>query len=149
MREITKSFLSFTWAMSVLGMKQVGDLLTQVSRGGFNSGRNSVDPVTKIAVSQLDGAYKGIYDCGDNMQKTFVDVSFGALNCNAVNLDNFNPLKPFTDWMNKSVKSATNTTTNPVRTSTVSGVQPPPNSRNDCSTSVADSSGWGPMPGNT
>lgn len=74
-RELTKSVLSFSWALSLLGIKQVVNL----GRSGQNGG-DPFGPVTQVAVTQLDESMKGIFRSGDNLQSRMVDVAFASLN---------------------------------------------------------------------
>jgi hypothetical protein len=90
-RDFTKSALSFSWAMSLLGLKQSANLFGP----GQQRGGNLLDPLTQIAVDQLDDSMKGIYRSGDNLQGRAVDMMAVWLNP----LNWFNPnawLRPFT-----------------------------------------------------
>jgi hypothetical protein len=75
-RDFTKSALSFSWAMSLLGLKQTANLF----RPGQQRGGNLLDPMTQIAVDQLDDSMKGIYRSGDNVQARAVDMMAVWLN---------------------------------------------------------------------
>jgi hypothetical protein len=88
-RDLTKSTLSFSWAMSLLGMKQAANLF----RPGQQSG-DLMPPMTQVAVDQLDHSMKGLYRTGDNLQACAVDMAFAWMN--PVNW--FNPnawMRPF------------------------------------------------------
>jgi hypothetical protein len=149
MRELTKSLLSFTWAISLLGMKQAGDLLSQASQSSQGDSHTSVDPVTLVAVSQLDGPFKGIFECGDNMQKGLVDMTFKTLNTGTLNFGNFNPLQSLTELMGKSVDTLRQATQSVSGAKGPCGAKATSDPRGNCSPNpAADTSGWGPMPSN-
>jgi hypothetical protein len=78
MRELTKSMLSFSWAFSLLGIKQAVSLVTPGSRSPGTG--NILDPVTESAVAQLDESLKGIFRSGDNIQSKMVDMMLGMAN---------------------------------------------------------------------
>src|SRR5438046_2478069 len=89
-RELTKSAMSFSWALSLLGIKQAGNLF----RPGQQRAGDLLAPMTQVAVDQLDNSLKGVYRTGDNLQGCAVDMTFAWLN--PVNW--FNPnawLRPF------------------------------------------------------
>jgi hypothetical protein len=89
-RELTKSALSFSWALSLLGIKQVVNL----GRSG-QSGGDPFGPVTQVAVSQLDESMKGIFRSGDNLQSRMVDMAFVSMNpVNWINPSRWTPGRP-------------------------------------------------------
>jgi hypothetical protein len=76
MRELTKSMLSYGWAMSVFGVQQTMDALAP------NQGCNSVkamQDVTNAAVSALNPCMKAAFTAGDNLQGGMVDMVFGMM----------------------------------------------------------------------
>jgi hypothetical protein len=149
MRELTKSLLSFTWAISLLGMKQAGDLLSQAARRSPDESHTSVDPVTRVAVSQLDGPFKGIFECGDNMQKGLVDMTFKTLDTGPSNFGNFNPIQSLTELMGKSVDTLRQATQSASRAKGPCEEKAGSGPQGDCSPKpAADTSGWGPIPRN-
>jgi hypothetical protein len=75
-RDFTKSALGFSWALSLLGLKQAGNLL----RPNQQQGGDLLAPMTQVAVNQLDDSMRGIYRSGDNLQARTVDLMFAALN---------------------------------------------------------------------
>jgi len=89
-RDFTKSAMSFSWALSLLGMKQAVNLV----RPGQQRDGNLLAPMTQVAVDQLDESMKGIYRSGDNLQARAVDMAFTWMN--PVNWMNPNSwLRPF------------------------------------------------------
>jgi len=75
-RDFTKSALSFSWALSLLGLKQAGNLF----RPNQQRGGDLLAPMTQVAVNQLDDSMRGIYRSGDNLQARTVDLMFAAIN---------------------------------------------------------------------
>ena len=137
MRELSKSVLSFSWALSLLGIKQAVSLVTPGNRSPGAS--NVLDPITESAVGQLDESMKGIFRSGDSMQSKMVDMMFGM----------FNPA----NW---------NIARRPggCGQKATSGFAQPPSSSNGPTVSSSSSAnvnaatagsaaGWGPMPGDT
>ena len=72
-RDFTKSAMSFSWALSLLGMKQAVNMLRP---GQQREGDDLFAPMTQIAVDQLDDSMKGIYRSGDSLQTRAVDMAF-------------------------------------------------------------------------
>src|SRR5438132_8310769 len=84
-RELTKSAISFSWALSLLGIKQTGNLFSSGQRG-----RDVMTPITQVAVDQLDNSLKGVYRTGDNLQARTVDMAFACFNpANWINPSNW------------------------------------------------------------
>ena len=149
MREVAKSLLSFTWAISLLGMKQAGDLLSQASQSSPAATPTSVDPVTRVAMSQLDGPFKGLFECGDNMQKGLVDITFKTLNARTLNFGNFNPIQSLTELTRKGVDTLRQATQSASGAKGPCGERTGSGSQGNCSPNpAADTSGWGPVPDN-
>lgn len=102
-RELTKSALSFSWAMSLLGLKQVINLGSGAQQNG---GGDLFSPVTQVAANQLDESMKGIYRSGDNFGARAVDLAFCWLNpLNWVNPNswtNISSLANPSNWVNPS-----------------------------------------------
>jgi hypothetical protein len=163
-RELTKSVLSFSWALSLLGIKQVVNL----GRSGQNGG-DPFGPVTQVAVTQLDESMKGIFRSGDNLQSRMVDVAFASLNpanwlnpsswANIGNLANpANGVNP-ASWIRSAVNFAQGNSGgccgkpsgDAGQTWTASpspGAASGPSSGNNVPVSNASpAAGWGPMPG--
>jgi len=88
MRELTKSMLSFSWAMPLYGMKQMLNLSfpRDMSRP-FGEATDGFNAVTGAAREQLGATLKSLFDAGDQVQRGLVDVAFsfgfGAFDPNA------------------------------------------------------------------
>src|SRR5215470_18916638 len=75
-RDLTKSAVSFSWALSLLTLKQALNLVTPGKQGG----RDLFGPMTQVAVGQLDESMKGFHRSGDTMQSRMVDMTFSMMN---------------------------------------------------------------------
>ncbi|PYP90382.1 MAG: hypothetical protein DMG65_11745 [Candidatus Angelobacter sp. Gp1-AA117] len=75
-RDLTKSTISFSWALSLLGIKQAANLF----RPGQQRNGDSLGHVTQATVDQLDDSMRGIFRTGDNLQAQAVDLAFASLN---------------------------------------------------------------------
>src|SRR5215472_17283286 len=94
-RELTKSALSFSWALSLLGVKQALNLGRQQNGGG-----DLFAPVTQVAVGQLDESLKGMFRSGDNFQARAVDMAFSWMN--PANWANPSTWTDMGNWVNPS-----------------------------------------------
>ncbi len=76
MREFTKSTLSFPWAMSLLGVEQLANLLL-----AQNSRKATVacEAVTQAAGEQLSEIIQSLFLLGDNLQRETADLAFSLL----------------------------------------------------------------------
>lgn len=73
MREFTKSMTSYTWAMSLFGLQQMINIFRPAKA------TESFNKVTKATEEEFGDALKATFRAGDNLQKGFVDVTFGVL----------------------------------------------------------------------
>lgn len=86
-RDLTKSTISFYWALSLLGMRQVLDLFRP---GQQQRSSDALGQVTQATVAQLDDSMRGIFRSGDNLQARTVDLAFASLNpINLINPGNW------------------------------------------------------------
>jgi hypothetical protein len=78
-RDLTKSMLSFSWAMSLFSTKQlVNILMPEKATTAFNA-------VTRATEDQLGDVLKGAFRAGDQLQKGIVDMTFSFLTLEAFN----------------------------------------------------------------
>lgn len=75
-RDLTKSAVSFSWALSLLTLKQAVNMATPGKQGGGDL----FAPMTQVAVGQLNESMKGFYRCGDSLQSRVVDMTFSMMN---------------------------------------------------------------------
>ena len=89
MRNLTKSFFSFSWAMTLLGLEQMTNLLSS-ERSGDRQDRmiKTFDAVTDATEKQLGDRTKRLYGAGDDLQREMVDLVFDV-----VRTDNLKPDK--------------------------------------------------------
>lgn len=80
MREFTKNLFSFSWAMSLFGLKQLGNVLNpgQTLRGAPDAAK-SFDSVTDAVVDQFGRSLRQTFEVGDRIQGEVVDLMFGFL----------------------------------------------------------------------
>jgi hypothetical protein len=77
MRDLTKSFFSFSWTMSLLGLEQLTNLLSE-DRSGNRRERmaKAFDAVTDATVEQLGTRTSSLYESGDKLQRETIDLMF-------------------------------------------------------------------------
>lgn len=73
MREVTKSMMSLSWAMSLFGLRQMTSLLMPQS---WRSAASSFDAVTRCTEGQLGASTDSLFRAGDNLQRGLVDLMF-------------------------------------------------------------------------
>jgi len=125
-RDLTKSTLSFSWAMSLFGVEQLTNMLipqrpsqpTHRATAAFNT-------VTQAAEEQLSGVLKGVFNAGDQLQRGMVDLMFSFLS-----LEAFNPSQ-----MMRMTSDMMRQTTGAFGQGFQRGTSEPP-----------PQAGWGPMP---
>lgn len=76
MRELTKSTLSFPWAMSLLGVAQLANILLPQNS---QKATTAFDTLTQAAGGQLSELVQGLYLLGDNLQRDMTDWAFRLL----------------------------------------------------------------------
>jgi hypothetical protein len=77
MRDLTKSFFSFSWTMSLFGLEQLTNILSE-ERSGNRRERmaEAFDAVTGATVEQLGKRTSSLYESGDKLQRETVDLMF-------------------------------------------------------------------------
>ena len=77
MRDLTKSFFSFSWTMSLLGLEQLTNLLSE-ERSGNRRERmaKAFNAVTEATVEQLGERTSSLYESGDKLQRETTDLMF-------------------------------------------------------------------------
>ena len=77
MRDLTKSFFSFSWTMSLFGLEQMTNILSE-ERSGNRRERiaRAFDAVRDATVGQLGKRTKSLYESGDKLQRETVDLMF-------------------------------------------------------------------------
>jgi hypothetical protein len=99
MRELTKSVVSSSWALSLFGAQQLADLMSASRPGRSLAARaNSLDAVTGAARASLSNRLQRFYHLNDDGQRGMVDLA-GA----AIRFDVSGMLKPAMDVANPFV----------------------------------------------
>ncbi|HEX7183452.1 MAG TPA: hypothetical protein VF756_16585 [Thermoanaerobaculia bacterium] len=74
LRELMKSMLGFSWAMSLFGAKSMADALAP------DKAAASLDAVTHATEEQLgQGGLRGLFQTGDRIQRSIIDMMFAAM----------------------------------------------------------------------
>ena|SRR5215471_8916321 len=85
-RDLAKSMLSFSWAMSLFGVAQLTNtLIPQRPSQPNHRTTTAFDAVTHAAEEQLSGVLKGAFKAGDQLQRGVVDLMLGFLSLEASN----------------------------------------------------------------
>jgi len=85
-RDLTKSMLSFSWAISLFGVEQLTNtLLPQSPSQPNHRATTAFDAVTHATEEQLSGVLKGVFKAGDQLQRGMVDLMLGFLSLEASN----------------------------------------------------------------
>lgn len=79
MREITKSMLSYTWAVSMFGVQQMTNLLMPGDRRGGSKATSAFDQVTAATVGELGDTMRATFRAGDQLQRGIVDLMLGGV----------------------------------------------------------------------
>jgi hypothetical protein len=77
MRELTKSMLGLSWAMSVFSAQQLGRLISP-TREAIESAVAEVDEVSRFVQSRLTESMAQQFRAGDEWQRRLVDAAFAA-----------------------------------------------------------------------
>lgn len=155
MRDLTKSMLSFSWALPLFGMKQMMDMAAprDPSRP-FGRVTESFDAVTRAAQDQLGGAWNSAFRVGDQLQRSMVDLMF-----NLFSPDGGSPsrvMRSTSDVMQTSMSAAgqmagavAGAAQGPWPGAWTPAATPPPDSRSSMPPSPEPevSPGFGPPPG--
>jgi hypothetical protein len=73
MREFSKSLFSFSWAMSMLGVEQMANLVSP------RRAADAFGTVARSAEGALGPGLRSVFQTGDRLQRTMVDLSFGMV----------------------------------------------------------------------
>ena len=77
MRDLTKSFMSFSWAMTLFGLDQLRHLVTDDDSGKRRERiSEDLEAVTNAAKDRLSERNASMYDAGTTLQRDMVDLTF-------------------------------------------------------------------------
>jgi hypothetical protein len=85
-RDLTKSMLSFSWAISLFGAEQLTNLvIPQTPSQPNHRATTAFNAVTQATEEQLSSVFKGVFRAGDQLQRGMVDLMVGMLSLEAFN----------------------------------------------------------------
>ena len=73
MRDLARSMIRFSWAMSMLGARQAANLMTP--REGWDRSTQSFDAVSHVAADQMGETMRSFFKAGDRFQSGMVDTA--------------------------------------------------------------------------
>ena len=79
MRDLAKSIGSATWALSLLGARQLGAFLSLATWARPESAAAPFDAVGRSAREQLGNTLGSTFETGDRLQRGMVDAMFSLL----------------------------------------------------------------------
>ena len=84
MREVAKSMLGFSWAVSLFGFQQLSKMMTPSPAQPSELTAAEVEEVSRSVQSHLFGAAELQFRAGDEWQRRLVDVMFDAASLQAL-----------------------------------------------------------------
>ena len=78
MREVAKSMLGFSWAVSLFGFQQMSKIMAPSAAQPVDATAAEVDEVSRAVQSHLLGAAATQFRAGDQWTRNLVDVVFDA-----------------------------------------------------------------------
>ena len=134
MLELTKSLMSYTWAMSVFGLQQLFNIVAPTNNNGGDASK-AFNNITDATTQTFGKAMKQTFEAGDSVQREFVDLLFGGLASGGLDPG------PCIRFSRDAVRQAVDATFQTVHSATRAGEKP--------STPGTDSpsgGSWGPIP---
>ncbi len=138
MRDLTKSMVSYTWAMSVFGLQQTLNMLTP---DGQAAGAKAMRSVADATAETFGPTLKAAYRAGDNLQAGMVDLMFGGFMSGGLDPNRWmrmagDAMRQMNSWGQQAAQSAASAAG--VGNSSQPGAAP--------GNGAPNPSGWGPMP---
>jgi hypothetical protein len=87
MREFTKSTLSFSWAMSLFGFKQLANIVTARNDRSMEEAAGAFDTATQAMGRQFDTMFQGMFQAGDELQREMVDSMLASFTAEGFKVD--------------------------------------------------------------
>lgn len=84
MRELTKAVNSFGWSMTMLGAQQALELLRRPVPTADHPTVGALDAVAAAGERQLGGYLGRVFEAGDRLQRSAVDLGLGLLTLQAL-----------------------------------------------------------------
>lgn len=86
MRELIRSVIGYSWAMSVLGVQQICNLLAPEQRcANVRKVNSTFYNVTQATEDQFDALALGSFQIGDDLQRSLIDLVFDSVTLRAFN----------------------------------------------------------------
>ncbi len=105
MRDVTKSMIRFSMAMTLFGAKQVANLVSKSSANeSVHPATAAFDAVSGAAEQNLDDVYRSAYRAGDHFQRGVVDTVSTLINKNP--RESIQYVRAATENLRKSAESA-------------------------------------------
>jgi flagellar hook-basal body complex protein FliE len=143
MREITKTFFSFSWAMSLFGIQQTTNLMSpERASKAFHS-------VTEATEEQFSDVLKTAFNAGDKLQRNAVDLTLGMVTGEALNPNKWirmasDAARQSAEAVTQGVQGVTSTVRQAAATDSPQGSGEGKETANYARAST--NQGWGPMP---
>lgn len=108
MRDLTKSMLSYSWAMSLFGVQQMWNLMSP------SRATKAFDEVTDATEEQFGDIMQATFRTGDNIQRMLVDLTLGAFSGQSSNSNQWtrataDAMRQSADVMSQGMQGAANT----------------------------------------
>lgn len=84
MRELTKTFNRFSWALSLFGAQQALNFLQRPLPGPDHPATAGLGSVARAAQEQLGGVLQQTFEAGDQVQRSAVDLAFSLVTLEAL-----------------------------------------------------------------
>jgi hypothetical protein len=85
-RDLAKSMISFSWAMSLFGMNQMMNVIPTSNPSHMtNKATTDFNSITDATTRQLGETFQGAFQFGDRLQKGLVDFTLDLLTLEALN----------------------------------------------------------------
>jgi hypothetical protein len=78
MRELAKSMLGYSWAVSMFGVQQVTNLLMPGNGKPMAKATDAFNQVTAATLDQLGDTMRATFRAGDQLQRGIVDMMLGG-----------------------------------------------------------------------
>jgi phage-related minor tail protein len=145
MREFTKSFFSFSWAMSLFGVQQTANLMSpEKAAKAFNS-------VTEATEGQFSELLKTTFNAADELQRSAVDLTLGMVAGETLNPNKWmrmasDAAKRSAEAVTKGVQGVTSNLRQAASDAPQGCCGEEAGSGSGSGSSATASQGWGPMP---
>src|SRR5262245_42568795 len=103
MREIAKSMVGFSWAVSLFSLQQISKVLTPTASTANDATAAEIEEVSRHVQSHLSESLAQQFRAGDEWQRRLVDALFDAATLRSV--DPRNMMNSGVEVMQKSVEA--------------------------------------------